>query len=552
MSSDVSTRTLRVVLLAEPAEQERLRAALSPDADVRISADAEAALKSLAECPADCLLASHPQLLRLAERVAQDEARTALDIINHGVCTFDRGGAVVWANRVFSSFTAAARTAILKAADDLLIESMSAVTEQSQTPTTRRLIDFNGEFYFEVSVSPLAGSDARGVAIVADVSATHRLQEKLDAIDRAGQELVRIDTELLAEMDVDERLAVLEERIIRSSRELLHFQHFEVRILDKQNKKLRLLLAEGMTEEAKRRDLAALNDGNGITGYVAATGRSYICPDSHRDSRVLPGIEHLRSSLTVPLRLNDEVIGTLNVESEHVAAFNEDDRQFAEIFGHYIALALNTLRLLACERHAMSDQFVADLSSSLAAPLDDIVTRASNLIEEHIGHDDLRKALYAIIEDVDVAKKRVQQIRGAAHFTGLPVEADFDPVLADRKILVADDEEVIRETVIDVLSKAGASVVSASDGHDAVSILRAQKFDLVISDIKMPRCSGYEVFSAAKEFHADTRVIFITGFGYDPGHSIVRASKEGLAGVLFKPFKVERLLEEARQALRTP
>ena len=44
-------------------------------------------------------------------------------------------------------------------------------------------------------------------------------------------------------------------------------------------------------------------------------------------------------------------------------------------------------------------------------------------------------------------------------------------------------------------------------------------------------------------------MILITGFGYDPEHSIVRASREGLAGVLFKPFKVEQLLELIEKAV---
>ena len=44
-------------------------------------------------------------------------------------------------------------------------------------------------------------------------------------------------------------------------------------------------------------------------------------------------------------------------------------------------------------------------------------------------------------------------------------------------------------------------------------------------------------------------VIFMTGFGYDPNHSIIRAHQEGLTAVLFKPFKVEQLLGEIRNAL---
>ena len=80
-------------------------------------------------------------------------------------------------------------------------------------------------------------------------------------------------------------------------------------------------------------------------------------------------------------------------------------------------------------------------------------------------------------------------------------------------------------------------------------MIAARKYDLVISDIKMPRKSGYEVFAAGKTAHADTAVILMTGFGYDPGHSIVRANREGLSAVLMKPFKAKLLLDECRSAL---
>jgi CheY-like chemotaxis protein len=75
-------------------------------------------------------------------------------------------------------------------------------------------------------------------------------------------------------------------------------------------------------------------------------------------------------------------------------------------------------------------------------------------------------------------------------------------------------------------------------------------FDLVLSDIKMPIKSGYEVFAAAKAANPDTPVILTTGFGYDPNHCIVRARREGLSAVLFKPFKVDQLLLEIRSALK--
>jgi DNA-binding NtrC family response regulator len=81
-------------------------------------------------------------------------------------------------------------------------------------------------------------------------------------------------------------------------------------------------------------------------------------------------------------------------------------------------------------------------------------------------------------------------------------------------------------------------------------MLEQRGFQLVISDIKMPDRSGYDVFAAARRRSQVMPVILMTGFGYDPNHCIVRASQEGLAAVLFKPFKVNQLLTEVRRALQ--
>lgn len=82
--------------------------------------------------------------------------------------------------------------------------------------------------------------------------------------------------------------------------------------------------------------------------------------------------------------------------------------------------------------------------------------------------------------------------------------------------------------------------------------IEQREFDLVISDIKMPDKTGYDVFAAARRHSPTLPVILMTGFGYDPNHSIVRASQEGLQAVLFKPFKVVQLLAEIRKALQSP
>jgi len=122
-------------------------------------------------------------------------------------------------------------------------------------------------------------------------------------------------------------------------------------------------------------------------------------------------------------------------------------------------------------------------------------------------------------------------------------------VLSGKIILVADDEEMMRLTIRDVLISCGSTVDIARDGKEAVELLQSKTYDLVISDIKMPGATGYEVFAAAKEASSTTQVILITAYGYDPHHSGIRASGEGLAAVLMKPFKANKLLSECRAAV---
>jgi len=138
-----------------------------------------------------------------------------------------------------------------------------------------------------------------------------------------------------------------------------------------------------------------------------------------------------------------------------------------------------------------------------------------------------------------------QHIYGAAEVE----ETQSNSGLCGKRLLIADDELNIRKTIGDVLTKLGCHCTICKDGYEAVNILEQQSFDLIVSDIKMPHRNGYEIFAAANRLHPGLPVILMTGFGYDPNHSIVRASREGLSTVLFKPFKVDQLLDEVYKAL---
>jgi CheY-like chemotaxis protein/PAS domain-containing protein len=508
----------------------------------------------------DFVITPGGELSPLASIVGLESAETILDRIGQAVAIVDRDGHLVWGNQKLRAYGAAAIERVRETCSRIFVEFLAepapppSVSARSEPRSRRRTVKVGDDLVLDVTVSPLCAPDGQIVEVVGilwDVTTAQQLQEKLNAIDAAGRELVHLNSDTLEAMSVPERLRFLEEKIINYSRDLMHFDHFAVRVLDKRTNRLDTVIAGGFSEEAKNLEIYGTLEGNGITGYVAASGRSYICPDIQKDPRYIQGLQNARSSVTVPLMLHDEVIGTLNVESDKIAAFSEHDRQFAEIFGRYIAMALQVLKLLVVERRSATGQIAADVAHELAAPLNDIITDATYILEEFIGHDDARRRLHAIMENVDRVKKSIQSLAEPKAVTGLiPAEqTEKDPILSGKRILIAEDEDVIRETVSDLLSRTGALTVMAPDGNDAIAMIRQQQFDLVITDIKMPCCSGYEVFAAAKKQNKDLPVIMITGFGYDPDHALVRASKEGLAGVLFKPFKVEDLLQNVRTAL---
>ncbi len=556
MASEASPpNRLRYLLLAgQHADRPELVEALRRLAAVRIVESADEALEIIRSQGCDLVICPATQIVPLARAAGHMRTENFLEEIGQGACVVGRDGRLIWANERLRSYPPAIVDAIREACVNLCREFAAEPPSSDPVRIKSRTIDVDEDYRFDLTVSARLGLDGRIEQVVAlawDMTETKRLQEKINAIDAAGRELVSWDTEALTQMDVADRLETLERGIVTCCRDLLHFDNFVVRVLDRQTNRLDTILATGLSEEARSLTLYAEPEGNGISGYVAATGRSVLCRDTSRDPRYVPGLEDARSCLTVPLMLQDEVIGVFNVESQKPAAFNEQDLQFAEILARHIALALHTLELLAVERHATTDQLAADVDAEIARPLNDIVARVTRLMEEYQQDAELRERLRTLLDDVDTIKRAIHSVTEPQGITGLIREPEHrDPLISGKRILIADDEEIIRDTIADVLAKSGGITVAAGDGDEAIAMLRAQPFDLVLSDIKMPNRNGYDVFAAAREVNPDCPVVLITGFGYDPNHTIVRASKEGLAGVLFKPFKVEQLLEEVRNALR--
>ncbi|HEX8876797.1 MAG TPA: response regulator, partial [Phycisphaerales bacterium] len=500
-------------------------------------------------------------------------ATALLNAIGEGVCLSRLTGELLWSNELFNTLDPATRALANSAAQETAHEIIEyrrlGLPEKTGTRGTSQRLELasaDGSRYFEMYVSVVeAAFEAKPPetlvsSVLRDVTSANRVRLRMDAIDRAGAELFAMDADAVRKLNAAERLKVLEDKIVRFSRDLLRFDHFAIRLLDAKTGRLELVTKVGLPSEYEAFDLFAKPEGNGISGWVAASGKSYICDDTSKDDLFLPGLSGAKSSLTVPLRLHDRVTGILNVESEREHAFDDDDRQLAEIFARYIAMAIHMQENLVVERTVTNMNVSGRVEGELAEPLSDIVQQVEALQNIVSGDAATSAHVARILRDVEAIRSRVREVASGPQ-TLLGVEKAMenrttDPVLAGRRVLIADDQPKIRQIIGSVLRNRGAKVTVCNGGTEAISALETAAieqevpFDLVVSDIRMPDHNGYEVFAAAKKYRPDIPVILMTGFGYDPHHSIVRASQEGLQCVLFKPFQIEQLVDTVKQALK--
>ncbi|MFM7134300.1 MAG: response regulator [Planctomycetota bacterium] len=496
---------------------------------------------------------------RPGDSVVADAAARALELLGQGVGIVERSGEIVWLNHGLS--TQSPET--MRRFADCCVDAIAAWRRSKATAATLRAsFRANGSWY-EVVMTPLRLAGAAeapvdaAVALLVDATATRRLQDRLDAIDQAGAELLQFDAESIRAMNAPERLRSLEGRVIAATRSVLGFDHFEYRIIDRRTDQLELVFCSGLVPLGIGERIYARAEGNGLSGVVATTGQSVLCADIAREPRYVKGLPGAASSLTVPLRLHDRVIGVLNAESTERDFFDDEDRLGAELLGRYVALSLNTLDMLVAERCETNRIIAGNIGREAATPLEQIATDAKSLLERS-SDDETRAIARRLIESAAKIDERVRAAgsapRGVLGADEAMREGTRDPVFEGKAVAVADDEMSIRRTVRAVLEQQGCHVDEFSDGASAIVAIRARAqrgapYDLVVSDVRMPDANGYEVFRAAKEAASATPVILMTGFGYDPNHSIVRSSQEGLHCFLFKPFQVTQLLEESRKAL---
>jgi CheY-like chemotaxis protein/GAF domain-containing protein len=487
------------------------------------------------------------------ELLAQLRAAGILEQLPVGIAILHGTMTVLWANRTFAEWCSGAPAAVGAPFYDVLGIDLTERERLPKTPSEFHPLPYRlscrNNRIVEWRIQPMRdepGGTYNFLAVGRDITAASQHQKRLEALHQAGNELAALTPEQLSEMCVEERIESLKLDIRRLTRDFLHYNVIEIRLLDSKTGKLEPLLEEGMTAGASDRSLYANLTGNGITGYVAASGKSYLCQDTATDPLYVPGAEGARSSMTAPLLFQDEIIGTLNVESPQPNAFSEDDVKFIEMFGREIAAALHTLQLLSAEKRTATSQSIEAVNREVAMPVDEIIGTATTVLDRYIGHDpELVEKLKRILNAARTIKQSIQKIGedlSASPLAGKP-EAPLAPALKGLRLLVVDNDERVRRSAHNILGRFGCIVETARDGQEALTMARLGTYDCILADIRLSDIGGYEIYCRIKQTQPQAKVILMSSYGYDPTHAIVKARQDGLQHILFKPFRVDQLLD---------
>ncbi len=215
------------------------------------------------------------------------------------------------------------------------------------------------------------------------------------------------------------------------------------------------------------------------------------------------------------------------------------------------------MELLVAQKAEATQESVEAIHSAVALPVDEILNESVHVMERYIGHDP------EVVERLQRILRNARDIKRVIHKVGqnmTPVQAvpaaprtEVRPMMVDRRVLVVDNDDTVRNDAHGLLEKYGCDVETAHECNEAVMMVRASEvpYDVIISDIRLPDFSGHQLFLRLKEMMDPVPLILMTGFGYDPGHSIVKARQAGLhpKAILYKPFRLDQLLQTVEAIL---
>ncbi len=558
----------RVLFIGGPSDNADLTAGAAALFDVVTVQNPIRALARLANQDFEALFVSKEHFQEALRVGRLLENNRVLDGMPDAVAVVDASSTILWTNNrlrswanrgniVGESFFTALGGPVIVGGDTTPFQS---ALKNSQTAVAL-LRTKEGKHYrlHAVPMPDLQDGAPHLVVTVRDVSLETEQQQKLVAIQTAGRELAGLRPEDVFYMTVAERKELLKKNILQYTQELLNFDVVEIRLLDPKSGELLPLLEHGMNPEAAGRALFARHEGNGVTGFVASSGVSYLCDDTTTDPLYLEGVTGAKSSLTVPLKFEHQTIGTFNVESPVPHAFTEEDQLFVETFCRGVAAALNTLDLLSAQRANAAQDATEAIHKAVALPIDEILSDACALAERFLSAEpDVAARLRRIVWNARNIKDVIHKVgRNMAPTEAVPVDSVSckRPQLRGRRVLVVDAHDEIRSSAHSLLEPYGCVVETAQKGSEAELLyqlsMQNEKYDVVVTGVDLPDMSGADLLIRLKSMVDPVPIILTQEFGHDPGHTLVRARRNGLneRAWIIKPFRAPQLLDTMEHIL---
>jgi PAS domain S-box-containing protein len=232
-----------------------------------------------------------------------------------------------------------------------------------------------------------------------------------------------------------------------------------------------------------------------------------------------------------------------------------------------IGFAKDLREILHKDQLATLGEVAIGLSHQINNPLAVIVNQAE-LLERELETLAGERDSSVEEERIDAIRREVGRIAGILERLGEMVETDHyetveyvgparmidlgerrperqrDDRMKGLRILVVDDDLGICRSLKEILEAEGCAVETACDGDEGLQRVRSGDFDVVLSDVVMPKLDGYELYKEVRRLRPGLPVLMMTAFHYDKDHIIKRSRIEGLEGVIFKkPVDPTRLRE---------
>jgi CheY-like chemotaxis protein len=294
-------------------------------------------------------------------------------------------------------------------------------------------------------------------------------------------------------------------------------------------------------EEAKRVMQAMRADDHGGPGIVETFSTTFVAKDGQEIPVAISGtlifdddgVEDGTVGYAKDLRdiLEKDKLATLGEVA--VGLSHEINNPLAVILNQVALLESDIVRL-AGERDSCVEDERLDAIRREVARVTQILNRLGEMAEsdhyETVGYVGPAKMI-DLRQRRELSKEVKERLRGL-------------------KILVVDDDPGICQTLSEILSAGNCDVETASDGVEALDRIRKTEFDLMLTDVVMPRMDGHELYLAVQEEFPELPVLMMTAFHYDRDHIIKRSRMRGLDGVIFKkPVDPDRLCEAIADAV---